>query len=619
MLTTKGKISGLVAIGCLSLVLLISIGWYTLSEQVSSLNEIVDDNFLVLIDQQITPLLQDEILPFLNDDLVRTQQMQGSIVLMLDADRDAYQVLVAEMEARSLALTGTTTKELYDKIVESHEQNLAQVKERCDISKNGIFSEEAMAHLNDSLSRFESWKATTRKIVELSAPGNDIDPMQLNKLSKDALAEFESFREPLDGAKEHLQLDIETALAEIARKKELINESEQKATASREAVVATADEVRRNASSSVSSFLIIGGIAITLTVVFGTILSRSIIAPLNQTIRMLDGIAASGGDLTQRLVMNRRDEFGRLAKSFNHFVEKIQGVVSRIAQDSEVLVQSSSELDDTSSSLTKGAEEASLRSSSVAAAAEEMSVSITNIQQTTHDMNNSFDMVSHAVDEMSRSISEIANNTEQSSTIANAASTTVSASHEKMELLSQAAAEIGRVTEVIQDIAEQTNLLALNATIEASRAGEAGRGFAVVATEVKALARQTAEATDDIRSRIAGIQTSASTAVETISDVDNVVKQVHQISMTIAAAVEEQRTVAQSISEQLQNVSHGVKSVSHSLDQSSEASSEVSRSIAQVDDVASRTLSDAGRTGSIGNRMSTLAAQLNETLSEFSY
>ncbi|MHC2068280.1 methyl-accepting chemotaxis protein [Bremerella sp. T1] len=619
MFNTKGKIGGLVTISCLALVLLMGIGWSALSQQVQSLDDIVDNHFLVLIDEKITPLLKDEILPFLNEDLVKTQQMQDSILLMLDADRDAYQVLIAEMEARNLAKMGESDDELYQKFLTDHEDNLSQIDRRVSSSRDGIFSDEAMTLLETSLSRLEAWKEITRQIVASSAPGKTFNTEEMNRLTAESLAAFEAFREPLDGAKEQLQLDIAAALEAIDKKKQLINESEQKASESRESVVATSQNVRETAASSVNSFLLIGGIAIALTMVLGTVIARSIITPLNQTIRMLDGIAASGGDLTQRLVMNRRDEFGRLAGSFNRFIEKIQHVVSRIASDSEVLVSSSAELDETAGSLSKGAEEASLRSSSVAAAAEEMSVSISNIQRTTHEMNDSFSMVSTAVEEMTRSISEIATNTEQSSTIANSASITVGSSHEKMQLLSQAAEEIGRVTEVIQDIAEQTNLLALNATIEASRAGEAGRGFAVVATEVKALARQTAEATDDIRNRIAGIQSSANLAVETISDVDNVVKQVHDISTTIAAAVEEQRCVAQSISEQLTNVATGVQSVSHSLDQSTEASAEVSRNIAQVDDVASRTASDALKTGTVGTRMTTLASQLNETLSEFSY
>lgn len=619
MLNTKGKIGGLVAISCLSLVLLIGIGWSALSQQVRSLNDIVDNHFLVLIDEKITPLLKTEILPFLNEELVETQEMQGSIVLMLDADRDAYQVLIAEIEARNMARSGDQDEKRYQQFVTDHEDNLSQIDRRIAGAREGIFSDEAMAHLDESLARLDAWKAITRKIVSLSAPGQEFDPEEMQRLTAESLVAFEAFRDPLDGAKEQLQLDISAALQAIDKKKQLINESEQKASESRESVVATSQEVRETASASVSSFLIIGGLAIALTMVLGVLIARSIITPLNQTIRMLDGIAASGGDLTKRLVMNRRDEFGRLANSFNRFVEKIQNVVSRIADDSEVLVSSSAELNETSGSLSKGAEDTSLRSSSVAAAAEEMSVSISNIQRTTHDMNHSFSMVSTAVEEMTRSISEIANNTEQSSTIANSAQITVGSSHEKMQLLSQAAEEIGRVTEVIQDIAEQTNLLALNATIEASRAGEAGRGFAVVATEVKALARQTAEATDDIRSRIAGIQSSASLAVETISDVDNVVKQVHNISTTIAAAVEEQRCVAQSISEQLTSVAGGVQSVSHSLDQSTEASAEVSRNIAQVEDVAKRTSGDAAKTGSVGTRMTSLASKLNETLSEFSY
>ena len=619
MFNTKGKIGSLVAISCVALATLIGMGWLALSQQVAYLDDIVDNHFLVLLDEQITPLLKEEILPFLNDDLVRTQEMQGSILLLLDADRDAYQVLIAEMEARALAKTGNPDPAVYKRFVAEHNDNLSQILERVDLSRNGIFSEEAKARLEESLAKYDAWKQITQQIVVGAAPGSGVAPEELERRSREALVAFEAFRAPLDGAKEQLQLDIAAALKAIDTKKQLINESEQKASESRESVVATADLVRENSARSVSSFLVIGGFAIALTMVLGVLIARSIITPLNQTIRMLDGIAASGGDLTQRLKMNRRDEFGRLANSFNRFVEKIQNVVSRIASDSEVLVASSAELNVTSSSLAKGAEETTQRSSSVAAAAEEMSVSISQIQRTTHEMNGSFGMVSTAVEEMTRSIAEIATNTERSSEIAQSASTTVGSSHEKMQLLSQAAEEIGRVTEVIQDIAEQTNLLALNATIEASRAGDAGRGFAVVASEVKALARQTAEATDDIRNRIAGIQSSASLAVETISDVNKVVNEVNDISMTIAAAVEEQRCVAQSISEQLQNVSAGVQAVTHCLDQSTEASAEVSRNIAQVDQVANRTSVDANQTGTVGSRMTALAAQVNETLSEFSY
>ena len=619
MFNTKGKIGSLVAISCVALATLIGMGWLALSQQVACLDDIVDNHFLVLLDEQITPLLKEEILPFLNDDLVRTQEMQGSILLLLDADRDAYQVLIAEMEARALAKTGNPDPAVYKRFVAEHNDNLNQILERVDLSRAGIFSDEAKARLEESLAKYDAWKQITQQIVVGAAPNSGVAPEELERRSREALVAFEAFRAPLDGAKEQLQLDIAAALKAIDTKKQLINDSEQKASESRESVVATAGLVRENSARSVSSFLVIGGFAIALTMVLGVLIARSIITPLNQTIRMLDGIAASGGDLTQRLKMNRRDEFGRRADSFNRFVEKIQNVVSRIASDSEVLVASSAELTVTSSSLAKGAEETTQRSSSVAAAAEEMSVSISQIQRTTHEMNGSFGMVSTAVEEMTRSIAEIATNTERSSEIAQSASTTVGSSHEKMQLLSQAAEEIGRVTEVIQDIAEQTNLLALNATIEASRAGDAGRGFAVVASEVKALARQTAEATDDIRNRIAGIQSSASLAVETISDVNKVVNEVNDISMTIAAAVEEQRCVAQSISEQLQNVSAGVQAVTHCLDQSTEASAEVSRNIAQVDQVANRTSADANQTGTVGSRMTALAAQLNETLSEFSY
>ena len=132
--------------------------------------------------------------------------------------------------------------------------------------------------------------------------------------------------------------------------------------------------------------------------------------------------------------------------------------------------------------------------------------------------------------------------------------------------LSKAAARIGDVVELINTIAGQTNLLALNATIEAARAGEAGRGFAVVASEVKALAEQTAKATDEIGQQISGIQAATQESVGAIKEISGTIERLSEISSTIAAAVEEQGAVTQdaaSVESQFGAPSHGPRIILH--------------------------------------------------------
>ena len=121
--------------------------------------------------------------------------------------------------------------------------------------------------------------------------------------------------------------------------------------------------------------------------------------------------------------------------------------------------------------------------------------------------------VAVATKQMTSTISEIAQNSEKARRITDEATRQATRITEEINLLGAAAREIGKVTETITEISAQTNLLALNATIEAARAGSAGKGFAVVATEIKLLAQQTAAATEDIKNRIAGVQSATSTGI----------------------------------------------------------------------------------------------------------
>ncbi|MGE8131445.1 methyl-accepting chemotaxis protein [Methylobacterium sp. NPDC080182] len=194
--------------------------------------------------------------------------------------------------------------------------------------------------------------------------------------------------------------------------------------------------------------------------------------------------------------------------------------------------------------------------------------------------------VATGTEEMSASVGEISQQVSHAARIAGDAVAQAQHTGDIVSGLSVQADQIGAVVGLIAGIAAQTNLLALNATIEAARAGQAGRGFAVVATEVKALAEQTAQATDQIRGQIVSAQAATREAVEAIGAIQSTIRNLNNVSSAIAVAVEEQSAVTREMSGSMQTASYGVSTFASSMETIAAASVQVDQATRQVRDAA---------------------------------
>jgi methyl-accepting chemotaxis protein len=188
---------------------------------------------------------------------------------------------------------------------------------------------------------------------------------------------------------------------------------------------------------------------------------------------------------------------------------------------------------------------------------------------------------------LSASLREVSNQVTECAAITQRAADQAGQTNDEITVLSESAEKIGDVIAMINEIASQTNLLALNATIEAARAGEAGKGFAVVASEVKNLANQTANATEEIASQIAGVQDATNGFVQSIGGITQTINQVNEIAAAIAAAVEEQNAATGEISRNIQEASAATQRVSGSIAAVTEANSRTGGAAGGVEHAAS--------------------------------
>ena len=509
-----------------------------------------------------------------------------SIDTLIEADRDLQQLLVAE---RSMIFASAKSDE-FKALVAEYDKNLQQSEERWKKFIALAATPEIKAIIPKYNQARKEWLSISRKIVE----GRIADSREGRRIALDlslgeARTKFEAMRDHLDQLTE-----INLSLAADAQKK--------------------ASESYHQAVVFLLSILVIG---ILIGIAMAWAIGRSITRPVNEAVKGLRDIAEGEGDLTKRLAVKSKDEVGELSAWFNTFLDKLQAMIKEISGNTVKLGAAASSLFDLSAQMSSGAENMSGKSNTVAGAAEQMSGNIQSLAAAMEQTATNVNMVAAATEEMTATVNEIAEQSEKGRAITNEAVSQVQKASENVDELGDSAKAIGKFTEVITDISEQTNLLALNATIEAARAGEAGKGFAVVANEIKELAKQTAEATKEIKSKIDGIQDSTSMTVTEIGQITSVIKNVNDIVATIATATEEQLAATKEIAGSIGQASEGIQEVNENLSQSSVVSGEIAKEIVDVNSESAGISNSSSQVNMSAQDLNQLAEHLKGIVDRF--
>ena len=334
-------------------------------------------------------------------------------------------------------------------------------------------------------------------------------------------------------------------------------------------------------------------VAIVMAIVVLTyfLLRSMVLKPINEMMLIAKDIAQGEGDLTKRVPVHGSDEISTLGGYFNMFIEKLQGMISKVAHVTDKVASASVELSATAEEISKGTDTLTSRASQTAAAVEEMNATVSQVAQNSGKAATLAQETVKTAKDGGSVVSDTISGMQQLSDAVSSSATIISE-------LGKSSDQIGEIVRVIEDIADQTNLLALNAAIEAARAGEQGRGFAVVADEVRKLAERTTKATKEIGDMIRQIQQDTRGAVESmqqgtvkvtsgvdlvnrtgeaLSRIVEMVSESADMIRQIAVASEEQSVATQQIANDIENVAKVTKESASGANESAKASHDLSQ------------------------------------------
>ncbi|MCP4003889.1 MAG: methyl-accepting chemotaxis protein [bacterium] len=389
----------------------------------------------------------------------------------------------------------------------------------------------------------------------------------------------------------------------------------------------------------------VGGVcaaAVVAIMVAAQLFVGSITRPVDEVLRSIE--SAANGDLTQPPVVSSNDEIGQMSQRFAHLLKtlagsfgeiknqgselhgaatELTGIASGMARETALMSDQSNtfaavteEMSTNLAGVTRKVSESSSNVRSVAAAVEVMSTNLQSVASNSDSMAESVNSVADRIRLMNDALRQVAESADQSRVVTDRATETAKRTNESVGVLGSSALEIGQVVGVINKIAEQTNLLALNATIEAASAGEAGRGFAVVANEVKDLAKQTAQATEEIRRQIEDMQGNTQNAVSAIEEIVVIIDEVGDISQTIVSLTAEQRTRASQITEAVTSAAESARIINRNVQEASTGASEVAQNSEQLARAANEMARNTSEASATANDVATNIQDVSKSIHE---